>query len=129
MYMKDLVLAALALVSTGTIAQQALKAEATATWYSGVTVEGTTSDGKSFRAYHDPAGKVTGLVAGQFANSGAWKVQDDGSVCVDWRDWSWGKHPCYWIKEDTDGYWRMERVDDPKNVTRVKRMEGNKYNM
>ena len=119
----------IALVSSGASAQQALDAKAAAAWYSGVTVEGTTPDGSAFRAYHESSGKIKGLVAGQFSNDGTWKVSDDGSVCVDWRDSAWGKHPCYWIKEDSDGFWKLERVDDPKNVTRVRRIEGNKHKM
>lgn len=127
--MKPLALTGALLVSFAANAQTALDAKAASVWYSGVTVEGTTHDGQTFRAYHDPAGKISGLVGGQFANLGTWKVKDDGSVCVDWRDPSWGRNVCYWIKEDTEGRWKLERLDDPKNVTRVTRIVGNKYSM
>lgn len=127
--MKRFAVAIAVFIPLGASAQPALDAKAAATWYSGITVEGTTAEGQPLRAYHDPSGKIRGLVAGQYANNGTWKVKEDGSVCVDWRDWSWGKHPCFWIKEDTNGYWKLERTDDSTNVTRVKRIEGNKYNM
>lgn len=109
-------------------AQEALNETAARAWYSGITVGGTTADGQTFRAYHSPDGKVRALVAEQYGNEGPWSVKADGSVCVNWRDWTWGKHPCYWIKPDGDN-WKLERVDDSKNVTRVKRLEGNVYNM
>ena len=69
------------------------------------------------------------MIGDQYSNDGPWKVVENGSVCVDWRDKTWGQYPCYWIKEDTNGYWKLERVDDNKNFIRVRRIEGNKYNM
>lgn len=114
---------------TAARAQQPLDAKAAAAWYSGATVEGTTSEGNPIRVFHDPAGIARGLVAGQYANSGAWKIRDDGAVCVDWRDKAWGSNPCYWIKDDTDGHWKLERVDDARSFIRVRRLEGNHYNM
>lgn len=127
--MRILLLALLPIAVTGASAQQSLDAKAALSWYSGVTVEGTTADGSSIRVYHSASGVAKGVIGGQYSNDGPWKVGEDGAVCVDWRDKAWGKYPCYWIKEDTDGHWKLERVDDAKNFIRVRRIEGNKYNM
>lgn len=127
--MSPLLLLTTALLSFHASAQQALDAKAASAWYSGITVEGMTSDGNTVRVYHSPTGIAKGLIAGQYTNDGPWTIRDDGAVCVDWRDKAWGKYPCYWIKEDTEGYWKLERVDDSKNFIRVRRVEGNKYDM
>ena len=127
--MKWFIPAAVVFAATATHAQPALDANAALSWYSGVTVEGTTWDGNAIHVYHSASGMAKGLIAGKYSNDGPWKVREDGAVCVDWRDSAWGKNPCYWIKEDSGGYWKLERVDNAKNFIRVLRVEGNKYNM
>ena len=47
---------AASVAATGANAQQSLDSKAALSWYSGVTVEGTTADGSSIRVYHSPSG-------------------------------------------------------------------------
>ena len=67
---------------------------------------------------------IRAVVDGQHHNDGTWTIRPDGAVCIDWRDWAWGKNPCHWIKQQGE-MWIIERIDDSKNFVRVKRIEGN----
>lgn len=66
-------------------------------------------------------------MADPHANSGAWKIGADGAVSVDGRDNSGGSNPRCWIKDESDGRWKREQVDDAKSVLRLGPIVGNQY--
>lgn len=109
-------------------AQEPLATAALRDWYTGVTVDGHTERGATFRAHHGADGRISAVVDGQYRNSGTWKIQDPGQVCIAWSDTAWGKDPCFAVYKDGE-FWKVVRVDDPRRVTKVKRLEGNPFGL
>ena len=100
-------------IAMSAFAQDSVGVVAVRDWYSGVSIDGQTDRGASFRAYHSPDGKISAVVDGQYKNSGTWKIVEPGQVCIAWKDTTWGTNPCYTIFKESD-QWKIVRVDDSK---------------
>ena len=118
----------LAAASSQAFSQEVLSSGQLRDWYPGSSVEGQTEKGLSFKAYHGADVKITAILDNKHKNSGLWRIEDPGQVCVAWENSDWGKNPCYLIIKDED-FWRIQRVDDPSRFTRVRRLEGNAFGL
>lgn len=116
------------LASLPCAAQEALTGAALREWYAGISLDGNTERGATFRAFHAPDGKISAVVDGRYRNTGTWKIVEPGQVCVRWADASWGSNPCFAVFKDGE-LWKIVRVDDAGSFSRVKRVEGNPFGL
>lgn len=61
----------------------------------GNTLSGETSKGVAFNAYFLPGGSVTYDDAGGAKDTGTWRLDKAGDVCVVWRNLRQGREDCY----------------------------------
>lgn len=116
------------LASVPAVAQESLAVIALRDWYSGISVDGHTEKGLTFKAFHAPDGRISAVADGQYRNTGTWKIVEPGQVCIIWSDAAWGNNPCYTVFKDGES-WRLVRVDDPRVFAKVRRVEGNPFGL
>jgi len=60
----------------------------------------------NFTLYYAPAGRLIGAITGSIKghDRGAWRVMDDGKVCLRWSQWEEGRETCRQLWQQGDEY-------------------------
>ena len=105
---RSLILAGLLLFALGGIAMRAeaateqLKGTKFTTVMINNTLTRTTEDGVEFNAYFQNGGFVTYEDAAGEHDTGQWRMDDAGDVCVTWQKLNSGKENCFAVMLDNE---------------------------
>ena len=79
--------------------------------FSGRVAEGVTRKGKEVTVTYLPDGRLEGRARSgkKKFDTGKWWVPDDGTLCIQWKQWRGNKEVCNEIEKEGDTVYRIDQ--------------------